>query len=131
MHQHEAGGGHELHGEIPIAHRIQAVGVNGLKTELRGGLAPIDRHRRAGQGRRPQGADVDPPAHVGQALAVALSHLDVGQQMVGQTHRLGPLQVGVAGNQHRAVALGLGQQGPLKTQQGPINGPDLAPQPEA
>ena len=129
--QHQAGGRHELHGEIPITHRIETVGVDGIKTELRSRGAAIDRHRRAGQGGRSQGTDVDPPSHVGQALAVTLSHLDVGQQVVGQAEGLGPLQVRVAGDQGVGVALGLVEQGPLQAQQIAVDGIDLAPQPEA
>ena len=48
VHHHQAGGGAELHGEVPVAHRIEAVGVHLLKAQGRGGVAPIDRHRRAG-----------------------------------------------------------------------------------
>ena len=39
--------------------------------------------------------------------------------------------MGVAGNQGVGVGLGLGEQGPLETQQGPIDGIDPVPQPEA
>jgi len=35
---------------------------------------------------------------------VPLEHLEVGQHMVGEEHRLGPLQVGVAGHDHTLIA---------------------------
>ena len=52
VHHDQAGGGAEFHREIPITDGIQAVGVDRLEAQGRRRLAPIDRHRGAGQGRR-------------------------------------------------------------------------------
>ena len=79
MHQHQAGGSHELDRKVPITDRIETVGVDGVKAQLGGGLAPIDGHRRARQGRGPQGTDIHPAAHVCQTGPVPLGHLDVSQ----------------------------------------------------
>ncbi len=51
--------------------------------------------------------------------------------MVGQTDRLGPLQVGVAGDRSLDVRLGQGQQHPLEAAQLLPDGIDLTAQPEA
>ncbi len=56
----------------------------------------IDRERGAGQRRRPERALVEPAAGVGEAAAVAAEHLDVGEQMMAEGHRLGRLQMGEA-----------------------------------
>ena len=50
--------------------------------------------------------------------------------MVGQGQRLGPLQMGVAGNQGVEVLLGMAKERALKPQQGSINGIDLLTQPQ-
>ena len=131
VHHHQTGGGHEFHREIPVGHGIEAVGVNGVEPEGGGGMAAVDRHRRASQGGRPERRDVHATAHIGEALAIPLGHLDIGEQVVGQGQGLGPLQMGVAGHQGVGVGLGLGQQGALEAQQGPIDGIDPIPQPEA
>ena len=79
MHHHQAGGGHEFHREIPVGHSIEAVGVDGVEPEGGGGVAAVDRHRRASQGGRPKRRDVHATAHIGEALAIPLGHLDVGE----------------------------------------------------
>ena len=50
--------------------------------------------------------------------------------MVGQTNRLGPLQVGVTRDHHLRVGIGLGQQRPLEAHQSTIDRVDLPPQPQ-
>ena len=57
----------------------------------------VQGQRRAGQGAGTQGGDVEAPAGGGEAVDVAGQGPAVGQQVVGQEDRLGPLQVGVAG----------------------------------
>jgi len=131
VHHHQAGGGAELHREIAVAHRIKAVGVDVVEAEGRSGVAAVDRHRRARQGRSTERADVDPLQQIGQAGPVALGHLHVGQQVMGQADRLGPLQVGVTRDHHLGMGLGLGQQGPLEAHQGRIDLGDAATQPQA
>ena len=62
----------------------------------------------------PRGQTSARPQAVGEAVAVALQHLHVGQQVVGQQHRLGALGVGVAGQDGVGVALGQVDQGLLE-----------------
>ena len=50
--------------------------------------------------------------------------------MVGQGQRLGPLQMGVTGNQGVKVLLGMAKERALKPQQSGIDGIDLLAQPE-
>jgi hypothetical protein len=66
--------------------------------------------RGAGQRGGAQRAFVHPGARRAKRPAVAAEHLDIGQQMVAEGHRLGRLQMGEAGHDGRGVRLGLGQQ---------------------
>ena len=84
-----------------------------VEAELPAHAVAVDGQRGAGQGGGAERQDVDALAAVGQAVAVALVLLDVGQEVVGRQHRLGPLQVRVAGQDHVAVALGGVEQGAL------------------
>ena len=52
----------------------------------------------------PSGDFVEPLARIGKAAAVARRHLDIGQQMMAEGHRLRGLQMGKAGH-HRAGML--------------------------
>ena len=80
----------------------------------------IDRERRAGQRRRAERALVEPRAGIGEAAAVAAEHLDVGQQMVAEGHRLGRLQVREARHHDVGVRLGLGGERPLQLLRAPV-----------
>ncbi len=64
---------------------------------------PIDRQACAGQCRSAETEYVDPPPAVSQTLAVSLEFLAVGQPIVRRQHRLCPLQMGVARQDHVAV----------------------------
>ena len=70
------------------------------------GHRAIDRKRRAGQRRAAQRALVQPAAAVGKPPTVAVQHLDIGQQMVAERHRLRGLQMGEAGHRIRGMRRG-------------------------
>ena len=92
-----AAAGEELQREIAVRHRVQRVGRR-----------PVEAQRRARSSSRSIGNEVpasaaEPSGHsfsrapaVGQAAAVAVQHLDIGQQMVAERHRLRGLQMGEA-----------------------------------
>ena len=66
---------------------VGAIGVGdpqGLEAQFGGGLAPVDGDGGARQGGRSEGAEVHPPPHVGEAIPVALHHLEVGEEVVRQ-----------------------------------------------
>ena len=88
------------------------------KTELGGHRLRVDGKGGAGQGRSPQGRDLDAGQGFVQALEVPPPHLVIGQEVVGEQDRLGPLQVGVAG--HDDVLVQVGQAHPGQAQVGEI-----------
>src|SRR6266403_531206 len=50
------------------------------------------------------------PAAVGEALAIAVEHTDVGEEVMGEEHRLGALEVRVPGHRRLTVPFGLVQE---------------------
>ena len=91
-------------------------GVHGVLRDLRPPLLideaelprrelTIDGQCRARNGPGAQRTPVRLRRHLRQPRAVALQHLDPGKQVVGEIHRLGPLQMRVARNQHVTVLL--------------------------
>ena len=67
---------------------------------------------------------------VGQASAVAPQHLDIGQKMMTESHRLGRLQVRIARHDRGCLGLGLADQRRLKVPHLRVQGIDGAAQPE-
>ena len=66
------------------------------EAEVVGHAVGVERERRAGQRAGAERRDVGAPAAVEQPVDVAGQRPAVGEQVVGQQHRLGPLQVRVA-----------------------------------
>ena len=71
-----------------------------------GDRVAIDRESGTGEGARAERRAVGPRPGVAEAPAVTLEHLDVGEEVVGEQDRLGGLDVGHAGHDGIAVALG-------------------------
>ena len=109
MHGEQRGGGAKFDGEIAVAH-----GVHGILRDaavclwrpqsraawrrIRGRAAAWNRQsRRCRAGRRSRAEAIRQP------LAIALEHLDVGEQMMREINRLRALQMRVAGNDHVAI----------------------------
>ena len=74
------------------------------KPSSRATRVAVDREAGAGERRGAQRQPVDPLAAVGQPFAVAREHLDVGEQVVAEGHRLRDLQVREARHDERGVA---------------------------
>ena len=96
MHHQQRRGGGELDREVAVADGVERILGDGLEPESLRHECAIDREGGAGQRSRPERQSIDAAARVEHALAVALEHLDVGQQVVAEGHRLGDLQVGEA-----------------------------------
>ena len=116
VHAGERAGGGELDEHVAVGHGIHGVlrhprpAAPVDEAERLGGEFAVDGQRGAGDGAGAQRAPVGVVGHLGQALVVALEHLQPRQKVMRQRHRLRPLEVGVAGDEHVAVRLGHGQQ---------------------
>ena len=98
---------------VAVAHRVEAVGADGGEAEIAGERLAVDREggaRRAPP--RPSGSTSARARPCPEALAIALEHEHVGEQMVREDHRLGALQVRVAGHRRLDVLLGALDRGP-------------------
>ncbi len=88
------------------------------EAQLAGDGLAVDGVGDAGQGAGAQRQLIGARAAVAEAAGVAVQHLEVGQQVVREEHRLRPLEVGVAGHDHLAVGLRQLQEGGLEAAQG-------------
>ena len=123
--------GERLDGEIAIGHGVERIGRHAIEAELARGRLAIERVARPGERARAQRRHVGPPPRVRQPAAVAFGHLDVRQQVVGQEHGLGRLDVGRAGKDRAPVTLGQPDQGALERDQAGVEVVDRTPRPEA
>ena len=94
----------EFQREVAVGHGVERVGRRPVEAERLGGHVAVDRKRGAGERGGAERAFVQPLARVGKAAAVARRHLDIGQQMMAEGHRLRRLQMGEA-RHHRAGML--------------------------
>ncbi len=93
MHHAERDGKQQLGHEVAVGDRVERVGGHAVEAELTGSRLAVQ--RVPGTGERPgtERRDVRAAAAVGQPAAVALEHLDVRQQVMGEEDRLGRLDV--------------------------------------
>ena len=83
--------------EIPVGHGVQGVLESGCEAELGRYPVGVEGERRASQGAGAERRNVEAAPGGHQTVHVAGEGPTVGEQMVGQQHRLGPLEVRVAG----------------------------------
>ena len=84
--------------EVAVGHRVEGVRRWPGEAELGGGHVAVDWKGCAGKRGGAERRLVQPRPRVGEAAAVALEHLDVGEQVMAEGHRLGDLQMGEAGH---------------------------------
>jgi hypothetical protein len=79
----------------------------------------------------PSGSRLVRAWHLAHPLGVAREHLDVGEQVVRERHRLRDLQVGEAGQDRLGVLLGELDEGALQLGEERADAGDLVAQPQA
>ena len=113
MHHAGGDGRPQLDAEIPVGDAVDGVGAGGVKAQFLRRIEPVQRIGGTGQGAGAQGAlGVHPCGGVLHAAQVPQQHPGVGHELVAEGHRLGPLQVGVAGHDIVGALGGLVADGP-------------------
>ena len=94
MDHPEGDRGQRLDHEVAVAHRVERVRGHAVEAEL---ARPSPRgradSRRPASAPGPERRHVQPAARIGQPAAVALDHLDVREQVMGEEDRLGGLDM--------------------------------------
>ena len=83
--------------EVAVRDGVERVLEAAVEAELRRHEIGVEREGGAGQRSRAERRDVQPVHRHQEPVDVTRQGPAVGQQVMGQQHRLGPLQVGVAG----------------------------------
>ena len=104
----------ELQGEVAVAGGVEAVGGHAVEPQPGGHVGAVDRQAGAGQRGGAQRQHVRPAAAIGQPQPVALELFAIGQPIVRGQHRLRPLEVGVAGQDHVGVGVAAADKRPLQ-----------------
>src|SRR6266702_8174570 len=86
----------EFNGEVAVGYGVERVFAHAVKTELARHARTVDRKRSSGECGGAKRHPVHAPAAVGEARAVALEHLEIRQQVVTESNRLGDLQMSKA-----------------------------------
>ena len=96
----------QLDQEVAARRGVHAVGHGPLEPELFGDLVAIDVEGGAGDGARAERQLVHAARGVVEPPAIAPQHLEPGQQVVREAHRLRALQMRVARHQRGDVLVG-------------------------
>ena len=87
--------------EVAVGHRVERIRRRPVEAERLRRHVAVERERGAGERAGAERGFVEPLARIGKAAAVARRHLDIGEQMMAEGHRLRGLQMREAGH-HRA-----------------------------
>ena len=118
MDHRDAAGRQQFEREVAVGHGIERICGGRGEAEVPRQPRPINGETAAGQRPRPERRDIRPFEGILDATAVAVQHLHVGQEMVGEEDRLGPLGVRIARHHRVEVLLGPGDQCGLDARHG-------------
>ena len=131
VHHNGRQGRQQLHAEVPVGDGVDAVAAGAVKAQGGGGHFPVRGVGGARQGAGPQRGFVHAPGGILKAGDIPGEHHAVGQKLLGEEDGLGPLQVGIAGDDGVRILLRLvGNDGKELTELAP-HLPALLPEPEA
>src|SRR5579864_9048061 len=105
MHLGERRRRNKIHHEVAIRHRVYTVGGYRLETQRTRDQPPINRKRARRESARTKRHHRGACRSLLESLAVAAEHLDVGEQMMRQRHRLRALEMRITGNDRAKVPL--------------------------
>ena len=131
MRGRDGGGRQIFQREIARRNRVQRIAHRPGEAQRLGCHVAVDGKRGARQRRRAQRRFIQPLARIREAAAVAAEHLDIGQQVMAEGHRLGRLHMGEARHDGAGMLLGLREQRPLQRQQALIGALAGGAHPEA
>ncbi len=110
MHHRDRQGRGDFDHKVAIGHGVEAVRRDSREIQQARRVPAVNRIVGAGQRPGPERHHVQPHQGIADPALVPLEHLHIGQQMMRQQHRLGPLQVRVARHRHGTIRLRLGDQ---------------------
>ena len=114
MHHRQRAVGGELDREIAIAYRIQGVLADTVEPQQPRGHGPVDGVRRPRERRCTERHAIDPATTLGEALGVALQHLEPREHVVAEGSRLRGLKMRETGKHRLGFALRDFQDGSLQ-----------------
>ena len=102
-----------FHDEIPVRNGVHAVGADFPKPQGVRHRLPVGGIRHPGQGAAAQRQHFHTPGAVPKSPGIPFQHLKIRQQMMGEQHRLRPLQMRIARHRNAGVTLCQPRQRPL------------------
>src|SRR5205814_5170618 len=123
-------GGEKLDREIAVGDGIDRVRGRAVEAERGSGPVAVDRKSGAGERGGAERGFIEAAAAVGEAATVAPEHLDIGHQMVAESHWLRDLQMRKAGHDAIGMCLGLTEKRALTFPERGIEAVDCVANPE-
>lgn len=127
----ERGRRREFDREVAVGHRIERIGADAVEAERGRHRVTVDGIAGARERRRAERQPVHATAAVAHALGIAREHLDVGEQVMPERHRLRHLQMREAGHDGVRVLLRHVDEREAQVLQQVADAIDLAAQPQA
>ena len=119
-----------LQHEVAVGDRVERIRHRPVEAERLRGHVAVERERGAGERGGAERRFVEPLARIGEAAAVARRHLDIGEEMVAEGHRLRGLQMREARHHGRGVFERLLGERALVGGKRRVEGVDRGPHPE-